>query len=82
MSKFIDKPIEVKSSEENCLFHFRYNGRWIRISQTLELWKDTGTWWNGEPEKIFHRVESSDGSLYELYQDSSNGSWFLYRVYD
>lgn len=82
MSKFIDKPVEVRSSQKNCPLHFLYNGRWITVRQTLDLWKDTGTWWNGEVEKIFHRVESSDGSLYELYQDSLSQSWFLYRVYD
>jgi len=82
MSKFIDKPIEVRSSQENFPLHFLYNGRWIKVNQTLDLWKDTGTWWDGEAEKTFHRIESSDGSLYELYHDSFSQSWFLYRVYD
>lgn len=82
MSKFIDKPVQVKSSQDNMPLNFLYNGRWIQVSRTLELWKDTGIWWDGEAEKTFHRVASKDGSIYELYQDSANRAWFLYRVYD
>lgn len=82
MSKFIDKPVKVQISQDNNPLYFLHSGRWIPVSRTLELWKDTGIWWNGEAEKTFHRVASNDGSIYELYQDSVNRAWFLYRIYD
>lgn len=88
MSKFIDKSIEVISGKKPVPGSratpqsFYWNHKWIHIRRVLELWKDTGTWWDGESEKTFFRVETAAGSLYELYQDDTNQTWFLYRIYD
>ena len=80
--KLINKNIEIKHSLNNTPLAFRFNGKWLPVSQVLDIWKDTGIWWDGESEKTFYRVNTPEGSLFELYRDSVSRSWFLYRVYD
>lgn len=82
MSKYVDKQIEVISSDNGIPRSFCWNGKWNHINRVLELWKDTGIWWEGESEKTFFRIESAGQSLYELYLDSLKQVWFLYRIYD
>ena len=46
----------------------------------MDEWKETGRWWEGDQEKVFFRVLSPDGSIYEVY--SRERHWNLYKVYD
>ncbi len=82
MSKYVEKQVEVVSSSDGIPCSFYWNGKWTEICRVLELWKDTGTWWEGESEKTFFRIEAAGESLYELYLDSLKQAWFLYRIYD
>ncbi|PKM80206.1 MAG: hypothetical protein CVU89_14565 [Firmicutes bacterium HGW-Firmicutes-14] len=82
MAKFINKATEIRCDSKGNPFAFLFNKKWFRVNHVLEIWKDTGTWWDGEPEKTFFRVETTGGSLYELYTDDTGGRWFLYRIYD
>ncbi len=82
MVKLINKNIEIRYSTNDTPLAFRFNGKWLPVSQVLEIWKDTGTWWDGESEKTFYRVNTHEGSLFELYRDNNSLAWFLYRVYD
>ncbi len=61
---------------------FRWRGRFWLVIRACEVWKDTGSWWEGEGEKTFFRVEVAGGRLMEIYRDQATGRWFLYRVYD
>jgi len=82
MAKFLNKKIEVRQDRKNNPAAFRVNEAWFPVSEVLEVWKDTGTWWDGEMEKTFYRVEGANGSLYELYRDIGGRAWFLYKIYD
>ncbi|PKM47846.1 MAG: hypothetical protein CVV03_01305 [Firmicutes bacterium HGW-Firmicutes-8] len=82
MTKFVDKRVEVRCDGKNAPLAFRWNGRWAPVNRILEIWKDTGAWWDGEAEKTFYRLETSAGGLYELYLDNADQTWFLYRIYD
>lgn len=61
---------------------FRWRGLLRRVARTADVWKDVGCWWEGEGEKVFYRLETTDGRLLELYLDRMAGKWYLYRVYD
>lgn len=54
----------------------------LRISKVMEVWKDTGCWWEGESEKVFYRLLCHDGSVREIFLDFLSGQWFLYKTYD
>lgn len=82
MVKCIEKKVDVATDTLNNPSSFHWNGQWFEVKSILEHWKDTGTWWKGESEKTFYRVETPEGSLYELYQDITEKIWFLYRIYD
>lgn len=82
MVKCIDKKVDVTTDTLNNPCSFHWNEQWFEVKCILELWKDTGTWWKGESEKTFYRVETPEGSLYELYLDITEKIWFLYRIYD
>jgi hypothetical protein len=47
----------------------------------LDVWPDTGSWWDGEEESLFFRIAAADGKLFELIRDRS-GRWRLYKIYD
>lgn len=82
MARLINRQIKVNLNGMNEIKSFRWAANWVPVSLILEVWKDTGSWWNGEAEKTFYRVETDEGSLYELYFDTGNNKWYLYRIYD
>lgn len=83
MSRILDQPIDV-----NCLpgknqpHSFYWQGRSYRITRLEDYWKDTGAWWREEEEKLFFRVATADGGLFELYLTPVHKSWRLYKIYD
>jgi len=77
-----DRPIKIKvdvSSEPTELY---MRGQWSKVEEVLEVWRDTGCWWEGEEEKIFYRVALSKGGMVEIYRYVVGGKWFVYRIYD
>jgi len=79
MSKIIDQPVLVLA-EKDVPKRFFWFKRWVNVSKILDAWRDVGRWWDGDQEKTFFRVVSSEGSIYEVY--SEKGRWNLYKVYD
>lgn len=61
---------------------FWRRGRRYRVLQVLERWRDTGCWWAGEAAKLFWRLETVGGGLWEVYWDTEQDRWYLYRIYD
>ena len=53
----------------------------IDVAQVRECWCDAGCWWEGESEKLFYRLHSQEGRVFEIFQDRENARWFLYKVY-
>lgn len=68
--------------------YFRWRGEVYRVTRVLERWRDVGRWWDGEPPKLFFRIEARRprvpcaGGLWEIYLDEAEGSWHLHRIYD
>lgn len=55
--------------------------------ERVDLWREVGAWWEGEPEKTFLIVRTEPAGLFELYFVSAPSGrepvgWRLYKVYD
>ncbi len=74
--------LKVQSTEFNQPGFIEVKAQWLKIENILESWYDTGSWWEGESEKVFYRLYCQDGGIREIFKDLSSGQWFLYRVYD
>lgn len=61
---------------------FWRRGRRHAVLQVLERWRDTGRWWEGEAPKLFFRLETAGGGLWEIYLDTAEDRWYLYKMYD
>ncbi|NLC77715.1 MAG: hypothetical protein GX750_08870, partial [Clostridia bacterium] len=77
----VERPIEVRLVREQPA-GFYWQKVYYPVAQVLDCWKDTGCWWEGESTKVFYRVAAPDGSLFELYRDSREDTWFMYKIYD
>lgn len=79
MSKIIDQPVLLITEKETPKRFFWFK-RWVSIAKIMDAWKEVGRWWEEEQEKMFFRVVSAEGSIYEVY--SAKRGWNLYKVYD
>lgn len=79
MPKIVDQPI-LMVTESNRPKRFFWFKRWVNVYRIMDKWKEVGRWWENEQEKLFFRVLSTDGSIYEVYTFKNN--WNLYKIYD
>lgn len=79
----MDRPVEVNGAHGpfSVPAGFRWQGRWYAVREVLEVWPDSGAWWDGENEIMFYRLVTTGGTVFELTLDRS-GNWKLYRIYD
>jgi len=63
--KVFRRPIEVRFSDGRPV-GVRLNGHWRQVRRVLDLWRETGRWWEGEKEKQFLRVEA--GGVHVIYR--------------
>lgn len=82
MSKLTRKRLVVKINARGEPVSLLYGSRWFGVKRVHEVWKDTGCWWEGETEKLFFRLETSAHGLMEIYYDTGEGNWYLYKIYD
>lgn len=81
MSRVREHPIHVRlKGGQPAGFTWRNN--FYAIKQVLDCWKDAGCWWEGENTKIFYRVIAVQGSIFEIYLDTRQDAWFIYKIYD
>ncbi len=74
---------ELKVDSENGLPRcFQWRGQRYQVQAVLERWKDSGRWWEGEAPKLFFRVRTDGGGLWEICRDTVHRKWYLYKIYD
>ncbi len=79
MSKIIDQPV-LMVAEKEIPKRFFWFKRWVNVSKVIDKWKEIGRWWEGDAEKVFFRISSPEGGVYEVYTEKKH--WNLYKVYD
>jgi hypothetical protein len=84
MSKIYDEPIAVQMEAHNEPVKFIWRGRRYAIKECLATWRERHSWWRrrGEINRMFVRVETDRGGMYDLCFDISERRWRLYRVWD
>lgn len=82
MTRLIEESIEVRSDSRDLPCFFRWRRRSFRVARILEQWKDVGTWWSGEEEKHFFRIQLETGGLAEIFRKKTGREWILYRLWD
>ncbi len=55
--------------------------RWRPVERILDVWKETGAWWEGEGEITVFRLLLAGGILAEVDR-VADGIWLLHRIYD
>ncbi|MGE5553064.1 MAG: DUF6504 family protein [Betaproteobacteria bacterium] len=96
--RLLDTPLQVRIGPDGRLAGFVWHGQWYLVKERLDLWRETGAWWEGEPEKTFFVVRTEPEGLFELYCAKANETppappeegragageavWRLYKVYD
>ncbi|HHW10597.1 MAG TPA: hypothetical protein GXX29_11550 [Firmicutes bacterium] len=81
MSKIIRQPITVMPDGAGRPQCFTWRRRQYKVEALVEDWLEAGSWWDGEGEKAFYRLQCGEG-LYEIYHDLAEKAWYLYRVLD
>lgn len=83
MTRVVDQPIKVQGAVGpfGAPMGFRWRQREYTVQTVLDVWTDTGAWWDGEGEVSFFRVVGNESKVFELVRDC-RGNWRLYRVYD
>lgn len=79
MSKIVDQPV-LMVAEKEAPKRFFWFKRWVNVSKVIDKWREIGRWWEDDSEKLFFRVLSFEGGIYEVYTEKKH--WNLYKVYD
>ena len=74
--------IQVQCNLQGLPMQLEYGRSSLWVRKTMEIWKDTGCWWQAESEKAFYRLLCHDKSVREIFLDLGSGEWFLYKTYD
>lgn len=71
--------VELEGDMPRTLFR---GGEVLPVARILDWWRDTGCWWEGEGEKLFFRLLTTTGGIYEIFREEETGKWYLYKEYD
>ncbi|MDI6871386.1 MAG: DUF6504 family protein [Bacillota bacterium] len=84
--RLLDVPLVVREGPDGRLASFVWRGRKYRVAERVDLWREVGAWWEGEPEKTFLVVRTEPAGVFELYHTGpapdGRPVWRLYKVYD
>ena len=82
MSRYIYEPITIHINKEFKPTAFIWRKRLYRIIEIISWWREPGQWWDGEPVRLFLRVnaECQRVGIYELCK--SDRDWFMANVLD
>jgi hypothetical protein len=82
MTKFINRPVDVAMGPGGVPVSFRFAGGRERVRAVLDVWLETGRWWEKERERATYRVATANGGIFELTWDPFEKQWSLYKCYD
>ncbi len=82
MSKLINGKLKVLQDKEQRPARICWQGRWLAVTGILERWYDAGKWWEGEPARLFYRIQLQEARVWEIYREGEPWEWILYKIYD
>lgn len=81
MPKVIQKEIQVETDQQKLPKAFSWRHCTYQVQEILDVWEETGEWWDNATPRIVYRVLTRQGT-YELHFLQQPKQWILYSVYD
>jgi len=78
----IHEKIEIETDTKGDPVNFDQNGRWYRVIAVDERWRLEDGWWGDEEKRCYYRVQTSRGSVFDIYHELVTDCWYLDRIYD
>ena len=74
--------IEIETDAKGDPVSFEQNGRRQKIVAVNERWRLEDCWWGDEEKRCYYRVQTSRGSVFDIYHELVSDRWYLDRTYD
>ncbi|MCC6484710.1 MAG: hypothetical protein IT209_07690 [Armatimonadetes bacterium] len=65
--RYVLQKIDVHTSANGTPCEFMWRGHSYSVQRIIERWKESGCWWDREPEREVYRVLDSAGKTFELH---------------
>jgi hypothetical protein len=75
------RAVDVRTDEHGEPVHVRLPGRTARrVAVVRERWRIDDEWWRQSISREYRIVVLDDGKVITLYEDLSEGTWFVQRA--
>lgn len=81
MERIIWHSIRIGSADDQYPCEVYRDGKAWK-AEVLEVWVETGRWWQGEKRCTCYRLLVEDGKVLEVCQEQGAGEWSLLRWID
>jgi hypothetical protein len=79
----INQQIHVATEKSSCMPKaFEWREKTYRVLKIQECWRLVGSWWDGDGEKTYFRIECPGSAIFEILYDQKSRKWLLARVED
>ncbi|MGE5397165.1 MAG: hypothetical protein ACM3MK_06460 [Chitinophagales bacterium] len=82
MSRLLQGDLKADKNQYQEPGRIWYKARWLQVEIILDRWHDCGCWWDGESPKLFFRLQLEGEKVWEVFEDLSDYTWHLYKIYD
>lgn len=75
------RAVDVRTDEQGEPVHVRLPGKTARrVAVVREVWRIDDEWWRQSISREYRIVVLDDGKVITLYQDLSEGTWYVQRA--
>ena len=75
--RFVDEQIEVEVDRQRKPRSFFWRDRHCTVAEIVDSWMMRTLWWEGEVERFYIQVMTTDLSVYTLFQCCKSQQWFM-----
>ena len=75
--RFVDKEIEVEVDRQKKPRRFFWRDQHQTVAEIVDSWMLRTLWWDGEVERYYIQVMTTDLSVYTLFQCGKSRQWFM-----
>ena len=75
--RFVDEQIEVEVDRQRKPRSFFWRDRHQTVAEIVDSWMLRTLWWDGEVERYYIQVMTTDLSVYTLFQCGKSQQWFM-----
>lgn len=75
-------PLQVLTDKQGQPLRFTWHGHTHQVQQIAQRWQVDTEWWQERIWRAYYAVTTTDGVLCVLYNDLTDGAWYLSKLYD